>query len=78
MAGQRAQAGYPSQAPRPSGRGERYRISVMGPGVTLVLVWQAPALPRYNGSDQHQLIEQRANEDFDRVMAGDRLCGGER
>jgi hypothetical protein len=78
VAGQRAPSGYPSQAPRPSGRGERYRISVMGPGVTPVLVWESPALPRYNGSAQHQVIERRANEDFDRVMAGDRLCAGER
>jgi hypothetical protein len=78
VSGQRASEGYPSQAPRPSGQGERYRVSVMGPGVTPVLVWEAPALPRYNGSAQHQAIEQRANEDFDRVMAGDRLCAGER
>ena len=76
--GQRPFAGYPSQEARPSGQGERYRITVMGPGVTPVLVWEAPGLPRYNGSAQHQAIEQKANSDFDRVMAGDRLCAGER
>ena len=71
-------AGYPSKEPRPSSRGERYRISVMGPGVTPVLQWEAAALPLYSGSSEHQAVEQRANETFDRVMAGDRICAGER
>ena len=50
----------------------------MGPGVTPVLQWEAPGLPLWNGSSEHQAIEQRANEAFDRVMAGDRICAGER
>lgn len=78
ISGQRPHAGYPSAAPRPSSRGERYRISVMGPGVTPTLMWEAAGLPGFNGSSSHQALEQRANEAFDRVMAGDRICARER
>lgn len=77
--GQLPFAGYPSQAPRPSGEGERYRISVMGPGVTPVLQWEAAGLPAFNASNpEHEAVEQRANETFDRIMAGDRICAPER
>ena len=72
MAGQKPFAGYPSQAPRPSARGERYRISVMGPGVTPVLMWEGAGLPPY------KTVEARANASFDRIMAGDRICARER
>ena len=34
--------GYPSQAMRPPAPGERYRITVMGPGVTPVIQWEGP------------------------------------
>jgi hypothetical protein len=79
IAGQKPFAGYPSQAPRPTGRGERYRISVMGPGVTPTLMWEAAGLSVFNSSNQeHVVTEQRANEAFDRIMAGDRICAGER
>ena len=36
--------GYPSQAMRPAAPGERYRITVMGPGVTPVIQWEGPGL----------------------------------
>ncbi len=78
ITGQQPHAGYPSSGPRPSSRGERYRISVMGPGVTPTLMWEAEGLPGFNGSSAHHAIEQRANEAFDRVMAGDRVCARER
>jgi len=71
-------AGYPSTAPRPSARGERYRISVMGPGVTPVLMWEAAGLPPFAGTDEHQQLENGFNAAFDRIMAGDRICAGER
>jgi len=71
-------AGYPSTAPRPSARGERYRISVMGPGVTPVLMWEAAGLPPFAGTDEHQRLENGFNVAFDRIMVGDRICAGER
>jgi hypothetical protein len=77
--GQKPFAGYPSQAPRPGAAGSRYRISVMGPGVTPVLMWEASGLPNFNGGDpSHHRIESIANVEFDRVMAGDRICRHER
>jgi len=76
--GQKPFAGYPSQEPRPAARGEKYRISVMGPGVTPTLQWEAVGFSPFNGSAEHQATEQRANETFDRLMAGDSICAGER
>jgi hypothetical protein len=77
--GQKPFAGYPSQIPRPAAPGTRYRISVMGPGVTPVLMWEGPGLPNFNGSDpNHTAAEAEANAAFDRVMAGDRICRNER
>ena len=49
--GQKPFAGYPSQTPRPAAPGSRYRISVMGPGVTPVLMWEGRASPNFNGGD---------------------------
>ncbi len=77
--GQRPFAGYPSQEPRPAAPGSRYRVSVMGPGVTPVLMWEGNGLPRFNGGDpSHHSYEAQANAAFDRVMAGDRICSRER
>jgi hypothetical protein len=71
--------GYPNQDMRPAAPGERYRITVMGPGVTPVLMWEGAGLPRYNAADpDHVRIEAEANATFDRVMSGDRLCARER
>jgi hypothetical protein len=77
--GQRPFAGYPSQEPRPAATGSRYRVTVMGPGVTPVLMWEGAGLPRFNGGDPaHHAAEAGANAAFDRVMAGDRICSRER
>ena len=76
--GQRPFAGYPSQEPRPAAPGSRYRVSVMGPGVTPVLMWEGSGLPQFDGSAAHHAIEADANAAFDRVMAGDRICARER
>jgi hypothetical protein len=79
VAGQVPFAGYPSREPRPAAPGERYRVSVMGPGVTPVLMWEGAGLPRFNVGDPAQMLaEDQANSAFDRVMAGDRICSRER
>src|SRR5919106_2335368 len=60
--GQKPFAGYPSQELRPSARGERYRITVMGPGVTPTVAWEGSALPAFNqSSGDHHAIEAQAN-----------------
>jgi hypothetical protein len=77
--GQRPFAGYPSQEPRPAAPGTRYRVSVMGPGVTPVLMWEGNGLPRFDGGNpSHHSYEAQANAAFDQVMAGDRICSRER
>lgn len=71
--------GYPNQDLRPPAPGERYRVSVMGPGVMPVLMWEGSGLPSFNAGDpEHVRIEAEANAAFDRVMAGDRICRHER
>jgi hypothetical protein len=42
--------GYPPGR-RPPGHGERYRITVLGPGVTPIVSWEGRGLPDYDGDD---------------------------
>jgi hypothetical protein len=70
---QRPFAWYPSLETRPAAPGERYRVTVSGPGVTPVLQVEVPGLHAAGRARDGEL-----NATFDRVMAGDRLCAGER
>jgi hypothetical protein len=70
---QRPFAGYPSQEIRPPASGERYRITVGGPGVTPVMQVEVPGL---QDADRPRDVE--FNGAFDRIMAGDKLCARER
>jgi hypothetical protein len=65
--------GYPSQAQRPPAPGERYRVTVMGPGVTPVVLWEGPGL---TSADRQEQSTTRSV--FDQVMAGDAKCASER
>ncbi|MGZ4352284.1 MAG: hypothetical protein ACXVZ4_01945 [Gaiellaceae bacterium] len=65
--------GYPSDKPLGLGLGERYRISVMGPGVTPIVQWEGPKLTRFDASAQAQ-----ATQAFDQILAGDAHCAPER
>jgi hypothetical protein len=76
---QRPFPGYPHQQTRPAAPGERYRVTVMGPGVTPVVSWEDAGLGRFNAANPaHHAFEESANGIFDRVMAGDRICANER
>ncbi len=66
-------AGYPSDATRPAAPGERYRISVMGPGVTPVVAVEVPGL---TAADRQSSGSMDAV--WDRVMTGDTRCAPER
>lgn len=66
-------AGYPSQEVRPAAPGERHRLTVGGPGVTPVIQVELPGL-----TDADRGRDDEFNAEFDRVMAGDRICAGER
>ena len=66
-------AGYPSQDTRPSAAGERYRVTVGGPGVMPIMQVEVPGLTKADLSR-----ESEVDAVFDQVMAGDRICAGER
>ena len=70
---QRPFAGYPSQELRPPASGERYRITVGGPGVTPIMQVEVPGL-----QDRDRPRDAEFNAAFDRLMAGDKLCARER
>jgi hypothetical protein len=65
--------GYPSDEPRGPGLGDRHRITVMGPGVTPVLRWEAARLGPYD-----PVRDSTINRVFDDVLNGDGHCAGER
>jgi len=70
---QKSFPGYPSTAIRPAAPGERYRATVMGPGVTPVVQWEGPGL-----TTADRALQSATRAIFDRVMAGDRICASER
>jgi hypothetical protein len=70
---QRPFPGYPTRAMRPAAPGKKYRVTVMGPGVTPVVAWEGAGLGRFDPARDGEL-----NRLFDRVMAGDAICAPER
>jgi len=70
---QRPFVGYPSQEMRPPAAGERHRVTVGGPGVTPVMQVELAGL-----TDADRARDAEFNGLFDRVMADDRFCAGER
>jgi hypothetical protein len=65
--------GYPSEKANGNGLGERYRILVMGPGVTPIVQWEGAKLGSLNGSAQ-----AAATAKFDELLGGDKHCAPER
>jgi len=70
---QRPFASYPSQDLRPAAPGERYRVTVGGPGVLPVMQTEIAGLTSADRSREPQL-----DATFDQVMAGDKACAAER
>jgi hypothetical protein len=65
----------PGRPHRPAGNGKRYRISVVGPGVTPDVTAEAPGLPDYDPHDLELVaLERKMNTLFDEVLAGDKFC----
>lgn len=61
--------GFFPHGARPVGKGERYRATIIGPGVTPDVMWQAPALGPYDKAlDLTLSEEQRA------LYGSDRIC----
>ncbi len=59
----------PGRPARPAGNGTKYRISVVGPGVTPDVVTTAADPGRYDAR-----LEKQRDALFTRVIAGDRFC----
>ena len=53
----------------PSGRGEGYRATIIGPGVTPDAYWESAAPTTYDLQ-----ADLAANQDMLSLLAGDRLC----
>jgi len=65
--------GYPSQTMRPPATGERYRATVMGPGVTPVVEAEVPGLTAADRASAAVLAGL-----WDQLMTGDAKCAPER
>ena len=60
---------------RGPGVGDLYRITVTGPGVTPDLLWQGPALHKYNPRNSADVrLERAMNAKLDSIRGGDRKC----
>jgi hypothetical protein len=64
---------YPSKTMRPAAPGKQYRVTAMGPGVTPDVQWVGHGLGAFDPK-----TDTEYNTLFDQVMAGDRICAGER
>jgi hypothetical protein len=61
--------GFYPHGSRPSGRGRRYRATVIGPGVTPDVYWEGTPPAVYDRG-----FDQLANEDLRTLLAGDPHC----
>ena len=61
--------GFYPHGNRPQGRGTRYRATVVGPGVTPDVTWEAPALGAFDAE-----LERTANEEQRALFVGSRAC----
>ena len=69
----------PGRPSRPPGNGSRYRISVMGPGVTPDVEAEAAGLGKYDpGSTADVEREHKQLALYDELTAGDKFCATQR
>jgi hypothetical protein len=65
----------PGNPERPAGHGDRYRISVVGPGVTPDVVAEALDPGKWDPHDRKKVAWQKQQlKLFDEVTAGDKFC----
>jgi hypothetical protein len=68
-------ASLPGRPARPEGHGKRYRISVVGPGVTPDVTAEADGLPDFDVRNPDLVaLERKMTVLFDEVIAGDKFC----
>jgi hypothetical protein len=69
----------PGSPARPAGVGTRYRISVVGPGVTPDVVAEMRDPGPWDPHDSEKVAWQRKQlQLFDRITAGDKFCPTQR
>ena len=61
--------GYPAIGRRPQGKGERYRMTVIGPGLTPDVGWESQAIGPYD-----KALDDRLRDVQSQVYTNDRLC----
>jgi hypothetical protein len=66
-------AGYPGTRPLGNGLGERYRISVIGPGVMPIVQWVGDRLAGFDAEAQAETTKR-----FDAILGNDAHCAPER
>jgi hypothetical protein len=67
--------GFFPHGSRPAGRGARYRITVIGPGVTPDVMWEGAGLPDYDPTNaEHVEHEKEANTILAQIAGATRLC----
>lgn len=67
-------ASFPDGPVRPRGNGERYRATVMGPGVSPDAFWSGAGLPEWTNSPDQNDLEERMNRISNTMMANDDKC----
>jgi len=70
---QRPPQGYPSVRPNGTGLGTKYRITVMGPGVTPIVRWQGRKLASFDAA-----LQADAASKFEEILGQDKHCAAER
>ena len=70
--------GYPNDL-RPPGKGKRYRITVVGPGVTPDVSWEAPGLHDFDANNPADVDwERQMDAIFMRLLGADKFCSTQR
>ena len=67
--------GFYPRSGRPSGEGTRYRITVIGPGVTPDVSMTVPGLHDYDPNNPSDVAyEQQQNAVLDSILSTDKIC----
>jgi hypothetical protein len=70
--------GYPNNT-RPAGNGQRYRITVEGPGVTPIVMWEDAGLHNFDPSNSADVEYERSRDAiFMQFLANDKFCPSQR
>jgi hypothetical protein len=69
--------GYPSDKLRPAAPGDRYRVTLAGPGVTPLIQWEDAGVSPWTGTADQQATQAAANALWGQFMSADTQCAPE-